>query len=592
MNSDILVVLLLIVLAVILFVWEKISPELTAMIILITLVISGVLSLDQGLSGFSNQATITVGAMFILSAALKETGLVSAIGLISSRIFRTNFWLGLLVIMLLVGVLSAFINNTPIVAIFIPIMLNVSQKTGNSPSRLLMPISFASIFGGACTLIGTSTNILVNSVAIDRGLPPIGMFEFSAMGLVLLAAGTAYMLIFGVRLIPIRSSGGGLVDKYHMNQYLTDIQLLDNSPSLGKKIPESLLVSNLEIDVLEVIRSKQRLLRPIAEITLEVGDTLRVRCDIEKIRLLQETDGIRIISHTSLSDSDFKDEQLSLIEAIIAPNSMLIGKTIKTSRFRNRFNANALAIRHRGQLFNLGFRDMPLDAGDAILIEVRLENYEELKNDYNFVILSEITVEKGVRRRSLPVLAVIGTVVGTAAIGLMPITVSAIAGCLVLILFRMISIEDALAAVEWRILLLLAGMIPLGTALQKSGAAALISNSMVNMLTDFGPLAVLAALYLLTSILTSVMSNNATAVLLTPIAIAAAMNMGLSPKPFIMVVAFAASSSFMTPIGYQTNLMVYGVGQYRFIDFFKIGTPLTLLFWIVTTLVIPILFPF
>lgn len=592
MSFEITVVIALLILAVILFIWEKIHPELTALLIMILLVLSGILSVEEGLSGFSNQATITVGAMFILSAALKETGFVSAIGLISAKLFRTNFWLGLLAIMVLVGTLSAFINNTPIVAIFIPIMINVGLKSGNSPSRLLMPLSFASIFGGACTLIGTSTNILVNSVAVDEGLPPIGMFEFTVLGAILFTAGIIYMFFFGVPLLPNRPCCRELIDKYSMNQYLTDIRLHENSPAIGQKIPESTIVSNLEIDVLDVIRSKRRLLRPIPEITLEAGDILRVRCDIEKIRKLQETDGIRLISRTALSDRDFKADRLLLLEAIIAPNSSLVGKTIKTSRFRNRFNANALAIRHRGQLFNLGFRDMPLAAGDAILLEVRQENYEELKTDRNFVILSTLPVEKGLRRRSLPVLAVIGGVVGSAALGMLPITVSAIIGSLVLILFRMISIEDALAAIDWRILLLLAGMIPLGTAMQKTGAADLISNRMVHILADFGPMTILAAIYFLTSLLTSFMSNNATALLLTPIAIAAALNLGLSPKPFIMAVAFAASASFMTPIGYQTNLMIYGVGQYRFLDFLKVGTPLTLLFLILSTFIIPLLFPF
>jgi len=592
MTTEILVVLGLLGLAVILFVWEKISPDLTAMIILALLLLTGIIKLEDGLSGFSNQATVTVGAMFILSAALKKTGAVSALGLLSARLFKTNFWLGLSAVMILVSVLSAFINNTPIVAIFIPILLSAGLKSGHSPSRLLMPLSFASIFGGSCTLIGTSTNILVSSVAVEQGQAPLTMFEFAPMGLIFLGVGITYMLLFGVRMIPDRACCNELLDKYSMNQYLTDIQLLQNSPSIGQKIPQSVLVSNLEIDILEVLRDGRRLLRPIPEITLEAEDTLRVRCDIQKIGLLQETDGIRIISHTSLSDRDFSDENLILVEAIIAPNSVLEGKTIKTSRFRNRFNANALAVRHRGQLYNLGFRDMPLSAGDAVLLELRIEHYDELKQDQNFVILAEIEVAKGVRRRSLPVLAVIAAVVASAGLGLLPVTVSAIIGCLVLILFRLISIDDALASVEWSVLFLLAGMIPLGTALQQTGAAALIADSLVKLLSAYGPVAVVAIIYFLTSTLTGVMSNNATAVLMAPIAITAATTLGVSPKPFLMAVAFAASASFMTPIGYQTNTMIYGVGQYRFFDFVRVGGPLNLLFWLLASLFIPIIYPF
>jgi di/tricarboxylate transporter len=592
MNINMLIVLSLMILAVVLFIWEKITPELTALVILVSLVVSGVLTPSEGLAGFSNPAAITVGAMFILSAALQKTGFVTAVGLLSARLFRIHFSLGLLSIMVMVSVLSAFINNTPVVAIFIPIMLNVARKSGNPASRLLMPVSYASIFGGVCTLIGTSTNILVNSIAVEQGLAPIGMFDFTPLGILLMTAGTIYMMLFGIHLLPRRPGSQELVEKYRMNQYLTDVQLLSKAPAIGKKVTESSIVSNMEIDVLDVIREGRRLLRPLNEIILAEGDTLRVRCDIEKIRQLQEIDCLRIISHSSLRDHDFDAEKLMLVETIIAPNSGLIGHSIKSSRFRNRFAANALALRHRGQLYNLGFRDMPLDAGDAILVEVRDENYEDLKNDSNFVIISDIAVEKGLRRRSLPVMAVIAGVVFASAMGLIPIVFSALIGCLTLLLFRLISVEEALAAVDWRILLLLAGMIPLGTALQKTGAATLLSKLLVDLLRDLGPVAIVAALFLITSLLTEMMSNNATALLLTPIAIAAAVSLGLSPKPFIMTVAFASSASFMTPIGYQTNTMIYGIGQYRFVDFIKVGTPLNLIFWFLVTLFVPVFYPF
>lgn len=592
MSLDSLLVLTLICLAVVMFIWEKIAPELTAMLVLAALVVSGVLTPAEGTAGFSNPAVITIGAMFVLSTALKKTGLVTALGLWSTRIFRLNFSLGLISIMVLISLMSAFINNTPVVAIFIPIMLNVAMKSDIPPSRLLMPISYASIFGGVCTLIGTSTNILVNSITVDQGLPPIGIFDFTPIGLLLMGAGTAYMMIFGIRLLPSRPGNQELLEKYRMTEYLTDVQLLAKAPAIGRKVTESSIVSNMEIDVLDVIRDGRRLLRPLNEIILEEGDTLRVRCDIEKIRRLQETDCLRIISHSSMRDQDFDIKKLMLLEVIIAPGSSLIGHSVKTSHFRNRFSANALAIRHRGQLYNLGFRDMLLDSGDALLVEIREENYGDLKNDDNFVIISDVSVEKGVRWRSLPAITVISGVVLSAAMGLLSIAFSAIIGCLILILMKQISIEEALAAIEWRILMLLAGMIPLGTALQKTGVAVFLSNQLVDLLRDLGPVAIVAALFLITSLLTEMMSNNATALLLTPIAIAAALNLGLSPKPFIMTVAFASSASFMTPIGYQTNTMIYGVGQYRFIDFIRVGTPLNLIFWFLVTLFVPVFYPF
>ncbi len=592
MSPEMIAVLLILLAAAILFVLEKIPAELTAMIVLAALVASSILTVEEGLSGFGNQATVTVGAMFVLSAALKRTGAVAVVGAFASRLFRFNFWVGLLSTMLLVGALSAFINNTPVMAIFIPIMLRVGIASNHSPARMLMPVSFASIFGGACTLIGTSTNILVSSIAVQRGLAPVGMFEFASMGLVFFAAGTLYMMAFGVRAIPDRACCGGLVEKYSMKQYLTDVVLLPGSPSLGMRLPESPIVSKLDIDVLDVIRNKRRLLRPLSGIVLEAEDILRVRCDIEQIRKLQESDGFRLKARPDLAEGDFDAEQLLLVEAIVAPGSSLAGHSIRSVRFRNRFQANALAVRHRGQLYNLGFREMPLDAGDAVLVEVRQENYEALKNDDAFVIVSDVIQENTVTPRRLTVFAVVAGVVTVAALGILPIAVAAIGGCLLLVLLRLISVEEALQAVDWRILLLLAGMIPLGVAMDKTGAAALLAHGLVGLLRGLGPVAVVAALFLLTSLLTNIMSNNATAVLLTPLAIGAALDLGLDARPFIMAVAFAASASFMTPIGYQTNAMIYGVGQYRFADFIRVGTPLSLLFWILAAIFIPVFYPF
>jgi di/tricarboxylate transporter len=461
-----------------------------------------------------------------------------------------------------------------------------------SAARLLMPISFASMFGGVCTLIGTSTNILVSSIAVQHGLPAFTMFEFTALGLVFFAVGMVYMTVFGVRLIPDRNAAGDLTQKYRMHDYLTDVVLLGNTKSIGVKVGESPLVRELEIDILEVIRDGRRVRTPLSETVLQENDLLRVRCDIRQLQKLKDRVGIGMKTDCELHDEDFRCEDLSLTEVIIAPNSMLVGKTIKSSRFRNVFRATALALRHKGELFNAGFSETPLSAGDAILVEARKENYEDLKNDLNFVIVSDIEVPQYRREKIIPALLIIAGVVITATMGLLPIMVGAIIGCLLLVGTRCLTLEDAYHAIEWNVIFLLGGIISLGIALEKTGAAMLISNNMIDLLGFLGPVAIVSALYLLTSLLTETMSNNATAVLLAPIAIAAAVTMGVSPKPFLMAVTFAASASFMTPVGYQTNTMIYGVGQYRFTDFLKVGTPLNLIFWVIATLLIPVFFPF
>lgn len=592
MTFEMLIVLGVIALAVFLFASEKLPVDLTAIIVMAILLLSGIVTPREGLSGFSNTATVTIGAMFVLSAALQKTGAVNFLGSLSSKIFKFNFWVGLIGTMILVGSVSAFINNTPVIAVFIPILMGLSVTNKISPSRLLMPVSFASMFGGVCTLIGTSTNILVSSIAVEHGLPAFGMFEFTKLGLVFFGVGLVYMALFGVRLIPIREVDQNLTDKYRMKDYLTDIVLLDTAKSVGKRVADSPLIRELDIDVLEVIRNRQRLHVPVSDIVLKDNDLLRVRCDIKQLQQLKERMGIQMKSDCQLQDGDFGCDDLKLTEVVVAPNSRLIGKTIKSAYFRNVFRATALAVRHRGQLFNAGFADTPLLAGDAILVEIRAENYQELKNNKNFVIVSDIETPHYRKDKIIPALVVIASVIVLAALGVLPIMVGAIVGSIVLVIVGCITLEEAYDAIDWKVIFLLGGVISLGVALDKTGTALYLSDSIISFLGEWGPIAIVAALYLATSLLTEMMSNNATAVLMAPIAIATASTMGVSPKPFLMAIAFAASASFMTPVGYQTNTMIYGVGRYKFSDFIKVGTPLNLIFWILATFLIPFFFPF
>ncbi|NLX52040.1 MAG: SLC13 family permease [Deltaproteobacteria bacterium] len=592
MTLDMLMVLGVIVLAVFLFASEKLPVDLTSILVMTVLIVSGILTPTEGLSGFSNVATVTVGAMFILSAALQKTGAVTFLGSLSSKIFRFNFWVGLVGTMVLVGVASAFVNNTPVVAVFIPIMLGLAATNKLSPSRLLMPMSFASMFGGVCTLIGTSTNILVSSIAVQHGLPALGMFEFTKLGLVFFAAGTLYMALVGVRLIPRQPAEENLTDKYRMQNYLTDIVLEEKAKSVGARVADSPLVKELDLDILEVIRNGHRLLVPVSDIVLAAGDLLRVRCDIRQLQTLKDRMGITMKSDCELHDTDFRCEELLLTEVVVAPNSRLIGKTIKSSAFRNIFHATALALRHNGQLFNTGFADTPLKAGDAILVEARRENYEALKSNNDFIIVSDIETPQYRKSKILPAVLIILGVIVTAALGIVPIMVGAIVGAILLVVAGCITLEEAYDAIDWKVIFLLGGVISLGVALEKTGTAMYLSGKMIQFLGGWGPVAIVAALYIATTLLTEMMSNNATAVLLAPIAIAAAKAMGVNPTPFLMAIAFAASASFMTPVGYQTNTMIYGVGGYKFSDFLRVGTPLNIIFWILATLLIPVFFPF
>jgi di/tricarboxylate transporter len=592
MTIEIAVVLVLLFGAVVLFATEKYPVDLVALMVLAVLLLSRIITPAEGVSGFSNAATVTVGAMFLLSAGLFKTGVVNYLGAVIGRLFKYNFWLALITVMIAVGFFSAFINNTPVVAIFIPLLLGIAQQIKTSPSRLLMPISFASMFGGVCTLIGTSTNILVSSIAERHGQPPFRMFEFAPLGIVMFAVGTLYMLTFGMRLIPDRRSSGELTQTFGMGEYLTEIILLPEAKSVGQPLATAPLVQEVDVEIIEVYRDGQLLAPPSPDLLLQAGDVLRVRGDVEKVRQLQERLGIQLRSAKHWRDEMQDAEETALVEAVIAPNSTLTGRTLKQLRFRDVFGAVALAIRHRGKLMRGHLEDTRLSAGDVLLIQVKRDHLAQLRQDRAFVIVSEVGLPEYRKRKMIPALVIIIGVVLAAALNVTPILVSAIVGGVLLILTGCLDVSDVYKSIEWKVIFLLAGVLPLGIALEKTGAALLISKGMISLVGAWGPIALVSAFYLVTSLLTEAMSNNATAVLLAPIAIATAESLGVDARPFLMAVTFAASASFMTPVGYQTNTLIYGPGQYKFADFLRVGTPLNIIFWILATLLIPQFWPF
>lgn len=603
-TLEIGIVLVVLLGAVILFATEHYPVDVVAIIAMSILVVTGVITPEQGVSGFSNSATITVAAMFILSAALFKSGAMVDIGKKLAQLFKFSFWIGILVLMVTVAGISAFINNTPVVAIFIPILVGAAASSKKNLAKMLMPLSYASMFGGVCTLIGTSTNILVSGIAADNGLQPFGMFEMSKMGLIFLGVGLVYMMTVGIHLIPNRGDAGGLVKKYGMGDYLTEIVLLHNAPSVGKMIKDSPLVNLLEIDILEVNKKGQHFIMPGGDLVLEEGDILKVRCDVEKIKTLKERQGILLKSDTRFNDiksqpngGDKEVEKLVMVEAVIAPNSHFEGKTVKQLGFRQRYGATVLAIRHRGEVMRDKVANTVLRSGDTLLIEVdrdRLSFLQQLQfhGRNTFLIVSELDFPEFKKEKIYTVVLTIAAIIAAASLEILPIMVAAIIGCMFLVVTKCISMEDAYQAIDWKVIFLLAGAMSLGVALDRSGAARLLSGFLIDIVGSLGPIAIVSVLYLITSLLTETMSNNASAVLLAPIAIAAAITLEVDPRPFLMAITFAASSSFMTPVGYQTNTMIYGAGGFKFADFLRVGTPLNIIFWIIATFMIPLFFPF
>jgi di/tricarboxylate transporter len=581
-------VLLFVVLAIWLFASERFPVDLVALMILAGLLLTGLVTPTEGISGFSNEAVITVGAMFILSAGLQKTGSLSFFGRRLVRWGRHEIIL-LLLVMLTVGGISAFINNTAAVAVFLPLVLVVCSRRKILASRLLIPMSYASQFGGVCTLIGTSTNLLVSSIAARSGVGAFSMFEFGRFGVILLATGVVYFLLLGRWLLPARR-GDRLTETYQLGEYITELRVLPGSPLINQTIVQSKFGQLHDATVLEILREKRKIWSPSDE-PLLAGDVLLVRGKIKDLMDLKETEKLEIEPEFKLRDESLQKEDLLLVEALVAPRSRLIDHTLAELDFRRRYNAIVLAIQQRHQTIHEKLNQARLSLGDSLLLQAPKEEINRLRRNENFIVLEQLE-EPSMRRNKVPVaLGIIAAVIALAASGLMPIMVTALIGCIVMVLSRCLTLEEAYAAVDWKVIFLLAGILPLGIAMENTGAAKLLADTSINLVGDLGPVAILAVLYLLTAILTECMSNNATAVLMAPIAISTAQALNVDPKPFLMAICFAASTSFATPVGYQTNTMVYHPGGYRFRDFMKVGIPLNIIFWVLAVYFIPRIWP-
>jgi len=566
------------------------------MLLIVGLVTTGVISPAEGLAGFSNGATLTVAFMFVLSAALLKTGALQLLAGRMAERFRRRPKYATLLLMLLVAVVSAFINNTPVVAVFIPIVGRIAASAKLNPAKLLIPLSFASILGGMCTLIGTSTNILVSGIAESQGLPGFSVFTIAPVGVVLLVLGVVYLTYFANRLLPDRAVKDSLADRFALHDYLAEIVILDNDKISGKRIMNSPIVRELDMDIIEIRRDDERFTLPPGDFRLAAGDTLKVRCDREKIRGLK--DWVRLVDHSGsvqVMGTGLERDSSSLVELIVTPGSEFVGKTLRQVDFRRSYRAVPLAIRQREATLHEQLYQLPLTAGDVILAEVKTHYLSELqrieqRQDSPFILLSSDDMTDFKPTRFYFVLATIVAVVGLATAGILPISIAALVGVCGLVLGQTLNMQEAYEAIDWKIVFLLAGALSLGKAMGNSGLDADIAGLLTGSVSQWGVYALVAVLYLVTNFLTEVMSNNATAALLAPVAIAAAQQLGIDPMPLLVTVTIAASASFMTPVGYQTNAMVYSAGQYKFRDFTRIGTPLNLICWGVTTVMVPWVF--
>lgn len=590
MDFNQIVVCILLVLVFVAFIKEWFSPDLVAMGAFVLLLAIGVLDEKSALAVFSNPAPIIVSCMFVLSAALERTGTIEALGEWFEKLAGKKELRVLLVLMLIVAVLSAFVNNTPVVVVFMPIVLALARKHDLIASRFLIPLSYAAIVGGTCTIIGTSTNLVASGIAKESGLDEFGMFEVSKLGIVFVIVTFIYMLLIGRKLLPDRVTLSTLFDSSAGKEFLTSVIISEESELIGKKISETSLSKIRDFRILEVSRSGKKINSPLKDIIFNSGDQLLVKSRVSGVVDVGGNSGIELGFEGGLGLQELQTESAVLIEGVIGPGSSLVGRSIKELNFREKYDVIILALHRRGVNLRDKFEDVRLAFGDTILVEGAPDKINALSQERDFINLSQSNC-RPLRRSKVPfAVGALLLFMVLAAFKVAPLIVLALGAALLTLFSRCLEPSEAYEAIDWKVIFMIFGMLGLGTALQKVQVIQILADSLTGWALVLKNIYVLIALiYLVTAILTELISNNAVAALLTPVAISVAHAMDLDARPLVVAVMFAASASFSTPIGYQTNTYIYGAGGYKFTDFTRVGIPLTIILWVISVILIPLM---
>ena len=595
MLFETILFIFLIFLALIFFLREIFPIDVTALLLLCVLIIFDYLTLEEAISGFSNKAVLTVALMFVLSASIVKTGIIEVLADKLTQL-SNNVWFTVGLILIGTSLISGFINNTATVAIFIPFALHLGKKYELSPSKLLIPLSFAGIYGGMLTLIGTSTNLIVSSIVEDYGLEPLKMFDFLTMGLVFLLFGTFYNVFLVPKLLSSRAGISSLTGKYHLSAYLTEFEVDNESPLIGSTCLDRGVSKNYDITVLSIIRNDERIETNLRNQKIKSGDILMARGTLDNFIRFRDEEKLLMLTDKKMNQNELISGASTIVEGLVTQNSSLIGNSLFDVDFRKKFGAFVLAVRREGKTLREKIARIKLHFADTLLIFVPKSSMDTMIKNRDLAILQEHEVSiKKVKFWWLAI-AVIPLAMLLAALGAVDILEAALIGVVILLVVGAISPEEAYQSINWSVIIMIAAFVPVGIAMERSGAAEMIASLVSNFGSNFhvqmAPHASMSLMFLISIIITSLMSNNTAAIILIPIAISVSTQMNVDAKPFIFAVAFGASTSFATPMGYQTNLMVYGPGQYKFSDFVKVGVPLNIIFWLLGTFFIPIIWSF
>ncbi len=584
---EIAFVLGLLVLAIALFAWEVVSVDILTLLLLLTLTVSGILTPAEAFSGLSSEVIIVLASIFVMSGALQVTGVLNAVGSGLRRFAGNSVNRLLVVVMGGSGAVSGFMNNTTVTAMLLQPVISLARNMKVPPSRLLMPLAFASIMGGTCTLIGTSTNVAVSGYIARAGLQPLNLFEITPVGIAVLIVGTLYMLLVGQRLLP-RHKEQDLNEEYEMREYLSEILVVENSNLIGQKIFESDLAKK-NFRILKVIRGNEEF-APDNQTQIMANDVLLIEGNVKGLLEAKEARNVEIRRDLKLSDLDVKEKDIRIAEALLTPKSSLARRTLRETNFQHRFGLTVLAIFRHGQPLRNQLSDVRLRFGDVLLVQGHIERLKDFRRHPDLWILEEISPSKFSKRKGWYTVAFFTAAVVASAMNWLPLSVAILGAAVLTLLFRCLTVEEAYEHIDWRLLILIGGMTSYGLAMQKTHADEFLANGIVNLMSPVGVIGVMAGLFLLTVALTVPLSNAAAALVVLPVALQTATKLDADPRTFGIAIMLAASISFIGPFE-PACLLVYGPGKYKFRDFVIIGAGLTLVLMVVVMILIPLLWP-
>ncbi|HKO44213.1 MAG TPA: SLC13 family permease [Pyrinomonadaceae bacterium] len=590
MTPQIAILLVLLFVALVLFAVERIPIEIVSIVLVMALIITQTLTVGEAFAGFGNDIVITIAGLFILTGGLARTGVVDVVGRRLHRFAGDSEFRITALIMVAAAVSAAVMKNTTTTAMFLPVVLGIAARRNISPSKVLIPLAFGAILGGTCTLIGTSTNLAVSGALPRYGMAPFSMFELTRVGVPIVAVGMVYMLLIGLYLLPRRQSAKSLTEQYHIRQYATEVIVLDDSPLIGKTLAEARIGDELDLTVLGILRGAEKRIAPHPHEQIKADDLLLVQGRAEDILRVKGEAGIEIKPDFELSDAHLEGSDVELFEAMVPKGSEFIGRTLKRLQFRERYELVVLALNRHGVNLLSKLSKVRIRFGDVLLIQGKRDYVESVASDGQILLLEEIS-ERQVRpaKRSWA-LAAFGVFLFFSITHLVPLPVAVLLGVLILLGSRSVRTHEMYEMIEWRLIILIACMISFGVAMEKTGADQYLATQIINVTGQYGPLAVLAGFFIMTVALTQPMSNQAAALVMLPIAVKSAVALGLNPRTFAVAVTYAASCSFLTPLE-PACVLVYTPGRYRFFDFVKVGSILTVLVFFIVLWLVPIFWP-